>query len=708
MEKYIGTRWFESPLGPAEDPWTLSTLIPDHPHHRDACIGNGLIGTRINAEGTADGYRPGSSSFMSGLWGAATENPDRPQGLIELPHWATLRIEGGDRELRRSLGEIFDRRQNLNLRTATVTTSWVSHEVDGSSINRKIEVWMARADPHIAVIDARVRTDGHSFPATVSIEEVLDSMHIPDTSETSTNVLGEDLVMALISRKFGHHLVVRSRLLISGGDGLRIFSTVTCDPRRAIRRLQLSGIRPGEEIRVEKVVAIVSSKQHADPEKEAGRQLDAACADLSGVRKRHVEGWAHLWTGRIESSHPRLKQLANSCLYHLYSTVREETGDSHGPCGLFGNGWDGHVFWDTDLWTQPVLALFNPSLARSCAAYRHRTLGGARENAVREGEAGARYGWMTGETGAECCSQRVFQEERHIVSCVALGQWLYAVGAGDEDWLAGEGLEVLTGCAEYWVSRAVKDADGRYHILKVCGPDEHAGCVDDNAVTNWGAAWTLRKAAELTCQQGNTPPPVWQEIADGLVMLEHPELKIPLQMRQWREDQTIKQADATLLVHPWHFPLDEDKIEKMVDYYRANYPDQPIMMGAAIDGILDGRLGRSAEVTRTFEELLPYFRPPFLVTTEAPSNERLVFLTGMGGFLQFIAMGMAGLITDEWSGLRSGWACLPDGLDDLTLHGVHHRGGVHEVTVSRDSEGCARVKITTDAQAGAPVALPDR
>ncbi len=71
-------------------------------------------------------------------------------------------------------------------------------------------------------------------------------------------------------------------------------------------------------------------------------------------------------------------------------------------------------------------------------------------------------------------------------------------------------------------------------------------------------------------------------------------------------------------------------------------------------------------------------------------------------------MGMAGLITDEWSGLRSGWACLPDGLDDLTLHGVHHRGGVHEVTVSRDSEGCARVKITTDAQAGAPIALPDR
>jgi trehalose/maltose hydrolase-like predicted phosphorylase len=400
----------------------------------------------------------------------------------------------------------------------------------------------------------------------------------------------------------------------------------------------------------------------------------------------------------VESSHPRLAQLCNASLYHIYCTLRDDLEQSHGPCGLFGNGWDGNVFWDTELWTLPAIALFRPGMARSCAAYRYNTLPGARKNAVTWKETGARYGWQSGETGEECCSMPVFQEERHIVSCVAMGQWLYAVASGDTGWLKQEGLSVFRGCAEYWAGKAVFDeADGQYHILGVCGSDEHAGVVDDNATTNWGAAWTLRTAAQLVREAGETPPAEWETIADKLLIPWDAARDIPLQMRQWEHGMIIKQADATMLIHPWHFPMDEATMERTVDYYRAHYDDNPIMMGYAIDGIIDCRLGRSREVSETLGHLSRYFRLPYLLTTESPANERLPFLTGMGGFLQFVANGMAGLITDQPGGLASHWACLPDGIDWIRLHGIHHAGKRHGVELKRDASGKPVVEISPEA-----------
>lgn len=75
------------------------------------------------------------------------------------------------------------------------------------------------------------------------------------------------------------------------------------------------------------------------------------------------------------------------------------------------------------------------------------------------------------------------------------------------------------------------------------------------------------------------------------------------------------------------------------------------------------------------------------ITTESPANERLPFLTGMGGFLQFVANGMAGLITDQPGGPASHWACLPDGIDWIRLHGIHHAGKRHGVELKRDASG---------------------
>jgi hypothetical protein len=69
----------------------------------------------------------------------------------------------------------------------------------------------------------------------------------------------------------------------------------------------------------------------------------------------------------------------------------------------------------------------------------------------------------------------------------------------------------------------------------------------------------------------------------------------------------------------------------------------------------------------------------------------------MGGLLQFVANGMAGLMTDQPDALESRWACLPDGIDWIRLHGVHHSGRRHRVNLTRDASGKPVVEISLES-----------
>jgi trehalose/maltose hydrolase-like predicted phosphorylase len=697
MSAHCSAEWLASPFDSHEDAWVLSTDQPHTVDHRYAPIANGLLGIRVNPDGDASGYRFGSVSYMHGVWERSTQPPFRREAIMDLPHWATLRFAEGRLDPPRDFVATTEHRQELDLRNGVVRTRRVVESVTGHlTIER--ETWLSRADKHVAVLAATLSADQ---PVTVLVDEYLDALHLPHLGDVESREEDGDLWLSCTSTGLGHRLGIASRLLVTGSREKQLFQqTVSCRGpvvRRAFRLF----IEPGQIVLVTKVVAVVSDVQSDEPLAEARRQVAGAAGDLTGLRQRHEAAWAALWESRIETDHPRLQQVLNASLFYLYSTVREDEPHSHGPCGLSSKGWDGTVFWDTDLWTLPVFALFQPALARACATYRQRTLEGAKQNAREHGEQGARYAWQSAQTGLECCLRPVFQEERHIVSCVARGQWLTAVATGDEAWLLGPARQVVEACADYWLSRAVHDpVDNHWHIRQVCGPDEDAGLVDDNATTNWGAVWTLRLATQLARRAGREPNPQWSVVADGLVIPWDDERNIPKQMAGWRHGQTIKQADATLLAHPWNYPMDDATKARMVDYYRAHYPANQIMMGVAIDGIVDCQVNRPDAAWKCFEHLLPHLRRPYLIATESPNNEASNFLTGLGGLLQLVCMGFAGVIADEEQTLRAR-PCLPSAINQLRLIGVHHQGRCHEVTVTRDSNQ-SRASIRPLPGEGAP------
>ena len=68
----------------------------------------------------------------------------------------------------------------------------------------------------------------------------------------------------------------------------------------------------------------------------------------------------------------------------MYQLVQSAGRDGHGSIAaksLSGEGYEGHYFWDTEMYVEPFLVLSNPEIARGLISHRYATLEQARQNA---------------------------------------------------------------------------------------------------------------------------------------------------------------------------------------------------------------------------------------------------------------------------------------------------------------------------------------
>jgi trehalose/maltose hydrolase-like predicted phosphorylase len=88
--------------------------------------------------------------------------------------------------------------------------------------------------------------------------------------------------------------------------------------------------------------------------------------------------------------------------------------------------------------------------------------------------------------------------EQHITADVAYGIWQYWDATGDDDFMRDYGVEIVLSAGQFYANRLKwEEGDSAYHIRDVIGPDEYHEHVDDNAMTNLMAAWTLGFAVEV-------------------------------------------------------------------------------------------------------------------------------------------------------------------------------------------------------------------
>ncbi len=458
-----------------------------------------------------------------------------------------------------------------------------------------------------------------------------------------------------------------------------------------------------DRVTLERLCAWSTGRDGAPAERRAARQLARAAsvgfdALLAGQRR----AWAQRWRGAEVTivggpEAARDELAARFSVFHLLAAASAGGEAAVGARGLTGDAYDGHVFWDADVFVLPALVALRPEAARAMLEYRIRRLPAARAQAAALGRTGARFPWESARDGSDVTPRLVHgphgepipiltgAHEEHIVADVAWAAVRYAEWSGDGAFLEGPGRGLVVETARYWASRIRLDRAGRAHLYGVMGPDEYHEVVDDNAFTNVMARWNLRYAADLLDQVqgpgGGSADPAgsragsrageaaaWRDLAarlvDGFVAEQgvyeqfagyfgleplvvsdfaRPPVAIDVLLGQERvrASQLIKQADVLMIHHVLPTVPPRGSLERCIDFYEPRTAHGS-SLSPAISAALLARAGRPDEALHLFRTAARLDLDDVTGTTAGGLH-----LAAMGGVWQALAYGFLGVRTDS-------------------------------------------------------------
>lgn len=183
--------------------------------------------------------------------------------------------------------------------------------------------------------------------------------------------------------------------------------------------------------------------------------------------------------------------------YQLLQSVGHDAYSNVSAKGLTGEGYEGHYFWDTEIYVLPVIMMTQPERAKALLSYRSRLLPQAIERARELGhDKGATYAWRT-ISGIECSGYfPAGTAQYHINADIAYGFILYHLYTQDWDFLVEKGAEVLFETGRTWLDMGHYH-QGKFMIHNVTGPDEYTAIVNNNYYTNAMAKYHLYWNAKL-------------------------------------------------------------------------------------------------------------------------------------------------------------------------------------------------------------------
>ena len=432
-------------------------------------------------------------------------------------------------------------------------------------------------------------------------------------------------------------------------------------------------IKKGKNLEFAWTGAECTTSDFSDPKSESERMVIFNLLNSREVLlKGHKALWAELWQGDILiGGDLKSQQDVRLALYHLYAFGRGDSNLSIAPMGLsLQVPYNGHIFWDTELWMFPPLLLLNQDIARSLLNYRYDRLEPAKRRAINYGYKGAMFPWESDDTGEEATPPFALTGpfEHHITADIGIAFWNYYRVTKNKKWLKEKGYPVLKQVADFWISRVVKNKDGSYSINNVVGANEFAHNVNDNAFTNGSAITALQYATSAAKEMGISPNPKWEEIAKNIRILKLPDGTTKEHSNY--NGEIIKQADVNLLSFPLNVVDDKETILKDLQYYEPRLAKEGPAMGKSIFAVLYARQGDAENAYRLFKEsYVPNQQKPFGALSETATANHSYFATGAGGMLQTVLFGFGGLeISDK--GIVSKNPILPKQWQSLTIKGV--------------------------------------
>lgn len=476
------------------------------------------------------------------------------------------------------------------------------------------------------------------------------------------------------------------------------------DPRRGKLVLSLRA-EPGTTVTIEKFAAYhtsrsVSPRQLADRcHRTLDRAVDGGFDEIAREQRDYLDGVWHRGDVRI-GGNPVVQQAVRWNLFQLVQATARSEGTGVPAKGLTGSGYEGHYFWDAEVYVLPYLTYTEPRVARNLLRFRHSLLGHARRRARELSQRGALFPWRTINGEEASAYYEAGTAQYHINADIVHALRQYVEVSGDDEFLRESGAELLVETARLWVDLGFfrNGADESFHIFGVTGPDEYTTLVNDNAYTNLMARENLAYAADTVAWLRDDHPDdyavlvrrtgvdddevvTWRRAADAMYIPYDADLGITpqdqnfLQKELWDfaatprdryplllhfhplviyRFQVLKQADIVLAMFLLPSAFTREQKRRNFDYY------DPLTTGdsslsAAIQAIIAAELGQQSKA-------LVYFRYGLFtdLADVAGNTSHGVHIAAAGGVWMTLVNGFAGmrrigdeLAFDPW--LPAGW-----------------------------------------------------
>lgn len=671
-------------------------------------LSNGYIGTR----GTFDEGYPFTvdegleGNFINGFY--ESENirygewnfgfPKKSQSLLNLPNLKKTTIIFDDEPFDLFTGEIKEYERSLLMEDGEVIRNVYWKSPKGKEVKVTFKRLVSFSDKNLMGI--QIKFTPLNFSGKVKINSFFDGAVENHTSTTNPLIdygpYGKHLIPRGLDVK-GDTLIYEAevknnKFTMACGSVCKCGGKITdkdIQEETAVVTYQLD-VTENEEYTFEKIIAY-SSDLDMDKDKlygfiqeklEKGNELG-----FDGLEKLQKEYMQEFWKKadiKIEGD-DQLQQGIRFNLFHIMQSAGRDGRTGMGAKGLSGEGYEGHYFWDTEMYVLPVFIYTDAELAKQLLTYRYDTLDAARDRARILGHTkGALYPWRT-INGEEASTYfPLGTAQYHINGDIAYAYKLYFDITGDYDFLIEKGAEVLIETARVWadVGCFAECKDNKYCICAVTGPDEYNAIVDNNFYTNLiarenlrSAVWALNKVKELDKEAYNKlvkkldfsedEVEYWERIIENMYFPYDEKLQIYpqddgfLMRKPWDESKIpeekrhllyenyhplfvyrqkmAKQADAILGMLLYSNYFTNEELKRNYDFYQTVTLHHS-SLSTCIFGILASQIGYD-------DEAYKYFSQSATMDLEDMHNNFYagIHAANMAGTWQGIVFGFAGV-----------------------------------------------------------------
>ena len=567
-------------------------------------LSNGHVGLRGNLDEGEPYGLPGT--YLAGLFEtrplpyaeAGYGYPEDGQSIVNVTNGKLIRLLVEDEPFDVRYGTLVSHERVLDLRAGVLrrTVVWTS------PTDRKIKVSSTRlvsfTQRAVALIEYVIEPLEGEFPVVLQSELVAnETMPVASKDPRAAAALAEPLaseshdaealraVLVHSTKVSGLRMASAIDHLVEGPEGTATTTTSFPD----VARVEIvSDLAPGKPLRIVKAIAYGWSATRSGPALRDQVSAALAAATHTGFEGLLAEQRAYLddyWDRadvEIEGD-PELQQAIRFALWHTLQAGARGEHRAIAAKGLTGPGYDGHTFWDTEMFVLPVLTYTAPRAAADALRWRQQTLDLARERARDLGLKGAAFPWRT-IAGQECSSywpagSAAFHINADIARAVTRYQW----AVDDPDFERGTGAELLIETARMWRSLGHHDAAGQFRIDGVTGPDEYSAIADNNIYTNLMAAANLVAAAEIVerhpqraAELGADPEEAagWRDAAAKMTIPYNELLEVHEQAERFTSHdvwdfERCREDQYPLLLHFPYFDLYRKQVVKQADLVLA-------------------------------------------------------------------------------------------------------------------------------------------